>query len=92
MENLEKMAKKVHDEIFHNKEFVLINEKKYPIEKTSKKGLRCVYHDKYFFVEQNPDKESHWAEKAKKGDEITWVLKGNDYIANIHNGKFHDFK
>lgn len=92
MENLEKITRKIHEATFHDKDTVAINRKKYPIEKTSKKGLRCVYYDKNFFVEQNPDTDSHWAEKAKRGDQITWVIKGNDYVANIHNGKLHVFE
>ncbi|MBD3230987.1 MAG: hypothetical protein GF329_22600 [Candidatus Lokiarchaeota archaeon] len=92
MADLEKMLKKVHKAIFSNKESVNLEGKEYPIEKTSKKGLRCVYHDDYFFIEQNPDTNSHWADKAQKGDKITWAIKGNDYIANIHNDKYRRFK
>ncbi|TFF88736.1 MAG: hypothetical protein EU548_08485 [Promethearchaeota archaeon] len=92
MTDLEHMLRKVHKAIFNDKDSVVLDGEKYPIERTSKKGLRCVYYDKYFFVEQNPDKDSHWAEKARKGDKITWAIKGNDFIANIHDGKFHQFK
>jgi len=91
MENLEEIAKSVHKAIFQEKKKVIIDGKDYPIERTSKKGLKCVYFDKYFFVEQNPDKDSHWAEKARNGEQITWVIQGNDYFANVHNGKFHKF-
>jgi len=92
MSNLEKMLKKVHKAIFSNKKTVELEGEKYSIKKTSKKDLRCVYHDEYFFVEQNPETDSHWADKAKKGDQITWAIKGKDYVANIHNGKFRRFK
>jgi len=92
MAELKKMLEKVHKAIFSDKESVELEGKEYSVEKTSKKGLRCIYHDDYFFVEQNPETDSHWADKAKSGDKITWAIKGNDYIANIHNDKYRRFK
>lgn len=92
MNNLKQISKKIHNAIFNNREFVEINGKEYQIKKTSKQGLRCVYYDKYFIVEQNPHKSSHWAQKAKNGAKITWVIKGNDYIAQVYNGDFKRFE
>lgn len=92
MSNLETILRKVHQAIFSESKSVELEGKKYPIEKTSKKGLRCVYYNDYFIVEQNPNTDSHWADKAKSGDKITWAIKGNDYVANIHNGKYKRFK
>jgi uncharacterized protein YecE (DUF72 family) len=89
--NLEKILRKAHNAIFSDQNTVTIEGKEYPIKKTSKKGLRCVYHDEYFFIEQNPNTNSHWAKKARNGEKITWAIKGNQYIANIHEGKFHYF-
>lgn len=90
--DLKQIISKVHNAIFSSENSVILEGEEYPIEKTSQKGLRCVYHDEYFFVEQNPNTDSHWAEKARKGDQITWAIKGDDYIANIHDGKYHNFK
>jgi hypothetical protein len=92
MTKLEEILRKVHDAIINNQDSVILNGEEYPIEKTSNKGLRSVSYKKFFFVEQNPDKNSHWAQKARKGDKITWAIKGNNFIANIHNGKYHQFK
>jgi hypothetical protein len=87
--HLEEMLRKVHKAIFHEEDNVELEGKEYAIERTSKKGLRCVYHEEYFFVEQNPKTSSHWAKKARHGDKITWAIRGDDYVANIHEGKFH---
>ncbi|TXT58959.1 MAG: hypothetical protein BAJALOKI1v1_1510004 [Promethearchaeota archaeon] len=89
---LEKLLRRVHKAIFSDKISVEFEDKTYPISKTSKKGLRKLYIDDYFFIEQNPNTKSHWAEKAQKGDEITWAIKDNSYIANIHDDTFHYFE
>ena len=38
-------------------------------------------------VEQNPDKESHWAKMARKGHKIAWIMKDGDYLARVVDGK-----
>lgn len=89
--HLEQILRKVHNALFSKKKSIEIENEEYPIERTSKKGLRCVYYDEYFFVEQNPQTSSHWAKKARKGDQITWAIRGDEYIANIHEDKFDLF-
>jgi hypothetical protein len=38
-------------------------------------------------VEQNPDKDSHWAKLAREGHKIAWVMKDGDYLARVIDGK-----
>jgi hypothetical protein len=45
------------------------------------------------FIEQNPSKNSQYAEMAKRGDQIIWLIdrkaKENAFLGRIHNGKWH---
>ena len=34
-------------------------------------------------VEQNPQKESHWAEQARAGHTIAWVMRDGEYLARV---------
>lgn len=94
MVNLKTIALKVHKAIFGEKDKVEIDGEKYKVGKFSKSGLRYVDYDNYRFVEQNPKKNSHWAKKAREGQEITWAisLESGDFVANVHNGEFKDFR
>jgi hypothetical protein len=38
-------------------------------------------------IEQNPNKESHWAKQAREGHKIAWVMKDGDYLARVVDGK-----
>lgn len=38
-------------------------------------------------VEQNPEKQSEWAELAQKGHHVAWVLRDGDYLARVVDGK-----
>jgi hypothetical protein len=38
-------------------------------------------------VEQNPDKESHWAKLAREGHKLAWVMKDGEYLARVVDGK-----
>jgi hypothetical protein len=87
-ELLKENALKVYDAIFEDKESVEIDGEKYFVERTSHTGLRSVVTDEYFYVEQNPEKSSTWAKKAREGHKILWVIQGSDYVAQVTNGKF----
>lgn len=92
MENLEKISLKIFCKMFEGEKQVAINGKKYPIEKYSKSGVKHVDILNYRFIEQNPEKDSHWAEKARNGQNIMWILKDWDYIGQVYEGKFRDFR
>lgn len=51
-------------------------------------GVRYVdLPDDLILVEQNPDKDSHWAKQARKGRKIAWVMKDGEYLARVVDDK-----
>jgi hypothetical protein len=34
-------------------------------------------------VEQNPQKDSHWAEQARAGHQVAWVMRDGTYLARV---------
>lgn len=51
-------------------------------------GLRYVqFADGIILVEQNPNKESQWAELASKGHHIAWLMREGEYLARVIDGK-----
>lgn len=91
MENLEKLAVKIYKAMFEGKKSVVIEGKKYSVLRTSTTGLRVVYAEDMRFIEQNPEKASHWASMAREGHKIMWVIKDGHYVAQVRDAKFHDF-
>jgi hypothetical protein len=91
MQDLEYAAKKIHTAIFNDEESVEIKTDKIKIKTFSNNGLRYADYLKYRLIEQNPNKNSHWAKKARNGHKITWILKGNDYIGQGYDGNFKSF-
>ncbi len=90
--DLEQACRLCYDAIFQNQPHVVIEGRRYPILETSKTALRYVdieLNGEYFkLMEQNPWKSSQWAEKSRKGSQIVWVFKGQDYFARMVDGQF----
>ena len=38
-------------------------------------------------VEQNPDKPSEWAELARRGRRVAWVMRDGHYLARVVDGE-----
>ena len=91
-ENLRDAAIKIYEAIFGGQESVEIDRYTYTIDKTSKSKLLSVTIGPLFFVEQNPKKSSKWAEMAREGRQIMWVMRGRSYLARVMDGKFLDLK
>ncbi|MBD3339743.1 MAG: hypothetical protein GF353_11580 [Candidatus Lokiarchaeota archaeon] len=93
IENLEEISLKIHNALFSNKEKVKLDGKERKIKKTSRKRLRYVDISGIRFIEQNPEKDSQWAKKARNGEQITWIIKikGWKYLGQIHDGEFKAF-
>ena len=87
IERLENVSLKIFDAIFSNQNKVELEGGLYHIRKTGS-GLRSVRYEGIFFVEQNPNKGSHWAKLANEGHQILWGLKGRSYILRVMDGKF----
>ncbi len=43
-------------------------------------------------VEQNPNKKSRWAELARQGHRIAWVMRDGEYLARIVDGEVTFFE
>ncbi len=51
-------------------------------------GLRHVElpHD-CVLIEQNPKKSSEWAELARRGRRVAWVMRDGEYLARVVDGE-----
>jgi hypothetical protein len=51
-------------------------------------GLRHVElpHD-CALIEQNPDKSSEWAELARRGRRVAWLMRDGRYLARVVDGE-----
>lgn len=91
-EDLREVALIVFDAIFEDVDSVEVKGESHRISLTSTSKLRSVSIDNLLFVEQNPKKDSKWAEMARNNHQIMWVFKGRRYIARVLNGKFLDLR
>jgi hypothetical protein len=88
---LEACARQAYDAIFEDRSSVEIDGETYHLEHT-RGGLRKFSIEGITFMEQNPDKDSVWAEKAREGSQIMWAMKGRQYLARVMDGKFLKLK
>ncbi len=87
-EELKDTTLKVYEAVFGGQATVEVDGVTYVIEKSSKSRLRSVEIDGLAFIEQNPHKDSRWAQLARDGSRIMWVMKGRQYVARVMDGKF----
>ena len=90
-EELKEISLKTFDAIFSDQSEVELEGKPYPIYQT-KSGLRNVNYSGIFFIEQNPQKNSRYAQMALDGHKILWGIKGRTYIVRIIDGEFNLLK
>jgi hypothetical protein len=58
------------------------------VRKFARSGLRYVtLPDNAVLIEQNPKKESEWAELARGGHRVAWVLRNGEYLARVVDGE-----
>lgn len=54
------------------------------VSRFARSGLRYVkLAGGAMLVEQNPQKRSEWAEMARSGHRIAWVLRDGEYLARV---------
>ena len=74
---------------------VLINDERYPVKMTAKRGLKQVdfrFEDRELRgLEQNPDTKSRWAKIAKEGKKVMQFLDGGRYVAVVVDGKMKTY-
>ncbi|HEY9401220.1 MAG TPA: hypothetical protein VIQ24_00905 [Pyrinomonadaceae bacterium] len=58
------------------------------VRKFARSGLRYVTLARgALLVEQNPKKKSEWAELARQGRRIAWVMRDGEYLARVVDGE-----
>lgn len=58
------------------------------VRKFARSGLRYVtLPDNAVLVEQNPKKGSEWAELARNGHRVAWVMRDGEYLARVVDGE-----
>ena len=58
------------------------------VKKFSRSGLRYVELGRdSVLVEQNPKKSSEWAELARAGRRVAWLLRDGEYLARVVDGE-----
>ena len=59
------------------------------VKRFSRSGLRHVeLEGGAVLVEQNPNKQSEWAEMARAGRRVAWLLRDGEYLARVIDGRF----
>ncbi len=57
------------------------------VRRFARSGLRYVdLEGGAVLVEQNPKKQTEWAELARAGSRIAWVLRDGEYLARVIDG------
>ncbi len=84
--SIRKYAHEVADQLLKMDRHIEVDGDLYPIEKTSRAGLRNVKIDEYVFMEQNPEKDSRYAKMAREGHEIIWIFQDWEYVGRIIDG------
>jgi hypothetical protein len=77
--------------LVENAKMVELGKKRYPVQRTPKRGLRQVDFtfegNEIRGLEQNPETKSRWAQLARSGKKVMQFLNQGRYIANVVDGK-----
>ena len=58
------------------------------VQKFARSGLRYVkLAGGALLIEQNPKKASEWAELARQGRRVAWVMRDGEYLARVVDGE-----
>ncbi|MDQ1591247.1 MAG: hypothetical protein QOG71_1874 [Pyrinomonadaceae bacterium] len=58
------------------------------VQKFARSGLRHVkLAGGALLIEQNPTKKSEWAELARQGRRVAWVMRDGEYLARVVDGE-----
>jgi hypothetical protein len=86
--DLEGAATAAFAAIFAGKKSFDFGGKSYAVDTLKSSRLKAVNLGEYQCIEQNPRKDSQWAQKARDGHQIAWVFKGRAYVARLMDGEF----
>lgn len=76
----------LHKSLFDDRD-VILGKKRINLQK--KGGLRRYKLNDFILIEQNPLKKSEWAEMAREGEKISWLIntRKNKYLARVMGRK-----
>ena len=58
------------------------------VRRSSRSGLRYIpLSGGTTLIEQNPSKQSRWAQQARQGHQIAWLMKEGRYLARVFDGE-----
>ena len=58
------------------------------VKRFSRSGVRYVeLGGDTLLIEQNPNKRSEWAELARRGRRVAWLLRDGEYLARVVDGE-----
>ncbi len=58
------------------------------VKRFARSGLRYInLAGGTVLVEQNPNKQSEWAEFARNGHRVAWVMRDGEYLARVVDGE-----
>jgi hypothetical protein len=58
------------------------------VRRFSRSGLRYVeLAEGATLIEQNPKKTSEWAELARRGSRVAWVMRDGEYLTRVVDGE-----
>ena len=61
---------------------------KVKVRRFSRSGLRYLpLSSGIILIEQNPSKQSRWAQMAREGHQIAWLMKEGHYLARVLDGE-----
>ena len=85
------LIKTFYKGLFANKD-VFYKGQRFPLKKLG--GLRRFDVGNLLFIEQNPKKKTEWADRARKGAKIMWIIdtKFNRYLVRVEDGKITNLK
>ena len=77
--------------LVENAAVVQLGANRYPVKRTSKRGLRQVEFtydgNELRGLEQNPETKSRWAQLARSGKKVMQFLGEGHYVANVVDGE-----
>jgi len=87
--NLRTLSSSVSSAIFNNEEQVIVDGRSFPVQYTGHQQLRFVdiptkSHGTLRFIEQNPAKSSFYAEMARCGEQIVWIVRMPEFEYTGH--------
>ena len=66
----------------------LFGREKGRVRRISRSGLRYItLSGGTTLIEQNPSKQSRWAQQARQGHQIAWLMKDGRYLARVFDGE-----